>query len=294
MVMFSVVICTYNRSHVVPRAIDSVLAQDWTDLELLVVDDGSADDTPQVLAGYDDPRMRVIRRSNGGLSAARNTGILEAQGRFVAFLDDDDWVDRRWLSAFRSVIGERTGVVSCGLVLYDVTSGRSHEVGLRQHSIYPEFRGRFMAGTFAVERGLLLEVGGYAEDIRVSHQSELLLRVLPVLRHRGLEAAVVDEALLTVERREAADRPLSQPADLLDGAEYLIRHHGDALATAPHALANYHAIAGVSAAKIGDWRRSRRHLRRAVLVHRRDRRHTLRYLTSLCPPAARRIWHIAP
>lgn len=85
----SVVIPTYNRAWSLPEAVDSVLAQDYESFELIVVDDGSTDDTGAVLAAYED-RLRVIRRKNGGVSAARNTGVRAASGSLIAFLDSDD------------------------------------------------------------------------------------------------------------------------------------------------------------------------------------------------------------
>ncbi|HEY1473401.1 MAG TPA: glycosyltransferase [Pseudolabrys sp.] len=87
----SVVVPTYNRLSVLPRAIESVLTQDETDFELIVVDD-STDDTPAWLASLTDPRIRVIRpERRGGVGAARNVGIAAARAPIVAFLDSDDW-----------------------------------------------------------------------------------------------------------------------------------------------------------------------------------------------------------
>lgn len=91
----SVVIPAYNAAWCVARAIDSVLAQTFQDFELIVVNDGSTDDTARVLAGYGDA-LKVITQANGGLSQARNTGIGAARGRYVAFLDaDDGWLPEK-------------------------------------------------------------------------------------------------------------------------------------------------------------------------------------------------------
>lgn len=86
----SVILTTYNRAHLVGRAIQSVLAQTFTDFELIVVDDGSTDNTRQVVAGICDSRLVYIHQSNSGRSAARNRGLSRALGEFIAFLDDDD------------------------------------------------------------------------------------------------------------------------------------------------------------------------------------------------------------
>ena len=84
------VIPAYNAAGWVARAIDSALAQTYKDREILVVDDGSSDATPDILRGYGDA-IRVLRQDNGGLSSARNLGIQQAQGVYVAFLDADDY-----------------------------------------------------------------------------------------------------------------------------------------------------------------------------------------------------------
>jgi len=90
--LVSVIIPTHNRAWSLARAVDSVLAQDHADFELIVVDDGSTDQTPELLSGYGD-RLTVIRQPNRGVSAARNAGIGLAKGELIAFLDSDD----QWL-----------------------------------------------------------------------------------------------------------------------------------------------------------------------------------------------------
>jgi glycosyltransferase involved in cell wall biosynthesis len=85
----SVIIPTYNRARWVTEAVDSVLAQTYRDLELVVVDDGSTDDTADRLAAY-GRRIQVVRQKNLGAGAARNVGIRRARGTYIAFLDSDD------------------------------------------------------------------------------------------------------------------------------------------------------------------------------------------------------------
>src|SRR5262245_59872905 len=86
----SVIIPTFNRSRWLPEAVDSVLRQIFADFELVVVDDGSTDDTADVIAAMTDRRIRYLRRPHRGISSALNAGIREARGRFVARLDSDD------------------------------------------------------------------------------------------------------------------------------------------------------------------------------------------------------------
>ena len=89
----SVIIPTYNYGRFLAEAIASVQRQTVQDLEIIVVDDGSTDETPAVLSAIREPRLRSLRIANGGISAARNTGLELATGEYLAFLDADDrWV----------------------------------------------------------------------------------------------------------------------------------------------------------------------------------------------------------
>lgn len=87
--LVTVIIPTYNRGWILKEAIESVLSQDFGDFELIVVDDGSTDNTMEILDGYDRD-IAVLRQENHGVSAARNAGIAFASGQFIAFLDSDD------------------------------------------------------------------------------------------------------------------------------------------------------------------------------------------------------------
>jgi len=87
--LVSTIIPTYNRAETIERAVNSVLNQTWKEMEVIVVDDGSTDETVEVLKKYGD-KIRVIRQKNGGPAAARNTGIKAATGEIIAFLDSDD------------------------------------------------------------------------------------------------------------------------------------------------------------------------------------------------------------
>lgn len=288
--LFSVVICTFNRADMVGRAIRSVLAQTFEGFELIVVDDGSTDETPSMIASFEDRRMRIIRRLNGGLSAARNTGIAAASGRYVTFLDDDDRADPGWLESLAAAHGPQTGFLSCTCRM---VTPDGEPVGNRPaspHPVYPQIRGVFLAGTFAVDRTVLETIGGYDEKIPVNHQTELMLRVLPELGRRGMQAVLVDEPLVSIEQRDHTSRPLRNPSALLAGTEYLIDRHRTALRRSPATLADYHAVAGVNAVRLGRLGTARRHFWAAVRTRPYSLRHAGRLAISLASPVARRAW----
>lgn len=96
----SIIIPVYNTEKYLRRCIESVLSQSFTDFELILVDDGSKDSSPQICDEYasQDKRVRVIHKVNGGVSAARNDGLDIAKGEYVTFIDSDDWVERDYLN----------------------------------------------------------------------------------------------------------------------------------------------------------------------------------------------------
>ena len=118
----SVIVPTYNRGHLLERALRSVLTQTHQQLELIIVDDGSVDNTADVVSTYDaDSRVRYIRhQDNLGSSVARNTGIRHAQGEYIAFLDsDDEWLPtklEKQMLLFQYGSLPRLGAVNCGII----------------------------------------------------------------------------------------------------------------------------------------------------------------------------------
>ncbi len=110
--LVSVVIPTFNRGWCIRRSIDSVLSQTYTHFELIVVDDGSTDDTSEILASYGHA-VKPIPMKNAGVSAARNRGIRESSGSLIAFLDSDDYWMPQKLSVQVEFLGNHPDVLIC-------------------------------------------------------------------------------------------------------------------------------------------------------------------------------------
>jgi len=106
---FSVIIPAYNRKSFLKKAVDSVLAQTFPSFELVIIDDGSTDGTHELVLSYDDDRVRYFYGQNRGVAYARNRGIENAKGSFIAFLDSDDWWDVKKLEVAREYIDRYPG-----------------------------------------------------------------------------------------------------------------------------------------------------------------------------------------
>ena len=181
----SVILPTYNRAHLVERALASVLNQGYRDFELLVVDDGSRDDTANVVQNMSDPRIRYIRHeTNRGVSAARNTGIKAAQGYYIGFQDSDDyWLPTKLeeqvtlLHKFPEVGVVYTSLVKkCGDREVIVPE---RNASIKSGSITNELLFRNLVGTptALVKRALFGEYGGFDETMSCYEDWELWLRL---------------------------------------------------------------------------------------------------------------------
>lgn len=185
----TVLIDTYNHERFIEEALISVLEQDFpaSDREILVVDDGSIDRTPEIVRKF-EPRVRLLRKSNGGQASAFNAGILEAQGEIVAFLDGDDWWTRNKLTRVAEAMAgdPSVGIVGHGIVMV-------HRDGREQTEILREGF-RFQANTATGAR-LLRRRGAFLGTSRMTIRTKLLREIGRVPESLIIQA---DEYLFTL------------------------------------------------------------------------------------------------
>lgn len=120
MAKISVIIPVYNTEQYLRRCLESVVNQTMQDIEIICVDDGSTDGSPQILEEYRlrDSRVKVIRKENGGLVSARKTGVENAEGEYVGYVDSDDWIEPDMYEAlYKEAYNGRADLVSCGYFL---------------------------------------------------------------------------------------------------------------------------------------------------------------------------------
>ncbi|MDP4142966.1 MAG: glycosyltransferase [Bacillota bacterium] len=116
-IKLSIIVPVYNVEKYIHRCIDSILEQTFTDFELILVDDGSLDNSGRICNGYAgfDSRIKVIHKKNGGLSSARNAGLDIAQGEYIGFVDSDDWIEKdMYESLYNAMLKYDADVTICG------------------------------------------------------------------------------------------------------------------------------------------------------------------------------------
>jgi len=187
--MFSVVIPLYNKSQYVSKAIRSVLSQTFLDYELIVVDDGSTDDSLERLAGIVDKRLKVITQANAGVSAARNKGVQYSKYRYVAFLDADDWWDSHFLAGIRDLIIGFPEAALYGTSYYTVKNGRNQpaDIGLEPYfqAGYIDYFKVYAANFWVpincsfvvVEKSAFEHAGGFRTALKFGEDFDLWVRL---------------------------------------------------------------------------------------------------------------------
>ena len=189
------VVPVYDGERFLAEALDSALAQDYEPMEIVVVDDGSTDGTPDVAAGYGD-RIRYLRQENAGPSAARNRGLEASRGEFVSFLDADDlWVPGKTTLQVET-LRERPGLDWCVGHIRDFFMPERQEEA-EEHGDHPFHRQRpgFSPCTLLARRDLFEEIGGFDPELRHGEDTDWFLRALA----RDGEYEILPDLL--VERR---------------------------------------------------------------------------------------------
>ena len=180
--LVTVIIPTYNRGWILQDAIDSVLDQDFSDYELIVVDDGSSDNTREILGAYGD-RITVLRQPNRGVSAARNRGINEAAGQLIAFLDSDDlWLPGKLSTQVEFFEDNADAVINQTQEIW-IRNGQRVNPKKRHHKFSGMIFERSLAlclvspSAVMIKKSLLEAVGGFDENLPACEDYDLWLRI---------------------------------------------------------------------------------------------------------------------
>jgi len=228
--LFSVVVPAYNRVGLIARTLDSIAAQSRRDFELIVVDDGSSDGTPEAVeswcAGRPEIPSRVLRQANAGPGAARNTGIAHAVGEYIAFLDSDDIWPPWALETYAQVIPEAS---SPSLVLGSIAWFRgdpnleSLERDPLEYDLFDDFLSTRaqevqVTGNFAARREALQAVHGFAPERMNGEDSDVYLRL-------GVEpgCVVIRKPLMVLAQRDSPGSSFASLALSVKGILHKVR-----------------------------------------------------------------------
>lgn len=260
----TVVICTYNRAGLLPRAVESLLTQTYANYEVIIVDDGSADNTQDVIATFTDPRIRSFRHeSNKGLSTGRNTALTVARGEYIAFLDDDDEYLPNNLETRVHAMDSAPREV--GLVYGwrdDVDDSTGEAIDHPRETLEGDLfeyllKLGYVGGSLdiMVRKSVALEVGGFDETLRTGE--DLVFMVQAARRNH---IAVVPQVLaMRYQRHGHAQITELTPEGNLRRVQFLRRYldiYSDDLGKRPKAKASVLARSALAELRCHNWRES--------------------------------------
>jgi glycosyltransferase involved in cell wall biosynthesis len=290
--LFSVVIPTHNRAELLARAVKSVLAQTQPNFELIIVDDASSDNTTSVVSAIQDERVRYMRHEKGrGGAAARNSGIREACGEYVAFLDDDD----EWMADKLEKQGELfarhtdpdLGVVVCGsrvLKGSSVTDMIPRPRGWVFEEILA-FQRHTTTSTLLVRKSCLDHVGVFDESFPTFDEWDLLLRL-----SKEYTFDYVDQPLHVYYEHEG--ERLSNPKNEIRAMHIILDKYAEELQARPEISALHHYKLARMYIRTGDLRAARAQIAASLRKSPRNPRLWLLYMmTSLDANAFGKFYH---
>ncbi|MFQ5981414.1 MAG: glycosyltransferase family 2 protein [Candidatus Heimdallarchaeota archaeon] len=199
--LVSIVLPTHNRGHLISRAIKSILRQTYDNFEVIIVDDGSIDNTEPVVLSFNDSRIRYLRRNeNLGGSSARNMGIKASKGKFIAFLDSDDiWLPQKLERQMRifEESSPKVGVVYCEWAQFKGEKLRGHRYIKKKvregdiHKLIDNYDFFIPTPTILLRKSCLEKTGLFDERFRAQEDFDLLIRLSRHYHFRYIKTPLV-------------------------------------------------------------------------------------------------------
>jgi hypothetical protein len=273
MPIVSLIIPAYNQGHYLAEAIASALAQSVTDLEVVVVDDGSTDDTPTIAQGFADERVRYLRQENQGLAGARNSGLSVATAPLIGFLDSDDALLPDALARHCAALeADGSAGMSVGAVeLMDAGGRRIERLSAPPPTITLAdlaMGNRFAPHSLLVRRDWLDRAGGFDASLRACEDWDLWLRLVYAgCRIRTMPSQTVARYRVHgAQMTQQSERMRTAAVSTLDKLYALPDLPDDVLAIRPHAYSRIYVDAAARGLRSGDVGQSRVDLDAALAV----------------------------
>jgi glycosyltransferase involved in cell wall biosynthesis len=272
---FSIIIPSYNRAHIVLCALQGILNQTFQDFEIIIVDDGSTDNTKVILEAYStDARIKYHYQNNAGVCAARNTGAKLSNGEFLIFLDSDDTVEKSWLQDFFDALNNQNFEIAyCNIIVYQ-TNGTSKQIAANNPYGNNTGKGADMAGSWALKNEIFFKIGMYDTYIKFGENSELRLR----LGFEKPNIVLVDK--YNFNYYASPDGGSKNNQNKIDSILYILNKHKAHYDKNTRVKKLYLQNAAVAAIRIGQVKKAHELFATALVDHKKDAKLWLQYLLT--------------
>ncbi|MGG7036573.1 MAG: glycosyltransferase family 2 protein [Flavobacterium sp.] len=289
MPFFTVVIPTYNRAHIVERAIKSVLSQTFTDYEILIVDDGSIDGTVKVIESFSNDKINYIYQENKGVCSARNLGAKYSKGKYLVFLDSDDYVLENWLTDFHKILNEGDGadLVFCDLKIVDIKT-KQEKFKKAQYPFGEHFQsnyGLYLSGVFCVDRDFFLKLGGFDEKLKFGEFAEFGMRCF--LNNPTKKYTCTTGFIYEISMEGGGKNWMNR----IDSNLYIIEKHRWFFDKYSHSLRLYYQNIAVAYAKLSDMKQAKKYFWKAFVIKPTKIKTLTKCVMCFFPKLAKTRWN---
>ncbi|OGZ42308.1 MAG: hypothetical protein A3C80_00545 [Candidatus Ryanbacteria bacterium RIFCSPHIGHO2_02_FULL_45_43] len=281
----SILLPSYNRAYLLPFTIENILEQTWKDWELIIVDDGSLDNTDEVIKNFDDRRITYIKHQvNAGEAAARNTALAAARGEYIANQDsDDEWFPEKLEEEVYLLDRSPARVGAVYSSFHKTLFDGSEEIvpSAIHHQKEGNLVNTFLRSDFYITGQALLikkecykNVGGYDEKLRVLNDAEFLIRL-------ASQYEFVHNPHVRVRIKRFEDSISRNFKMRLVSREYILHKHEDLFKKFPDSFARYSYRIGHTHALLGNTDKARMYLRKAFVFSPLHIKYIAAFLLSL-------------
>lgn len=279
--LVSIVIPTYNRAHLIKRSIRSVLDQTYQNFEIIVVDDGSTDNTEEIIKSFNESKLNYIKHNrNKGAAATMNTGINYSKGDFVAFQgSDDEWLLEKLEKEMKAFEDSKVnlGVVYSGLWYIKNNEKRYvpySQITKKEGNIHNELlTGNFVSGLSVVRKTCFEKVGLFNENLPSLEDWELYIRISKYFCFK-----FIDEPLAIAYC--SSDSASTNYSNLTKSSELIVKKHLEYFNKNKKILAANYANIGLYAFLGGEEKKSRKYLRNAIIANPLKLRYLAAFILS--------------
>lgn len=263
--MITIITPTFNRRDLVQTTIQSILNQTYTNWELIIVDDGSTDDTEQVIKTYlSDSRIRYVKKTNSGQAPSLNVGASYAKGDYITFLDSDDEAYPNWLEVVAANLKDNTGILCVG-AMRKFPDGTILTEGMNVFRLFGKiWKLKFTCGSLFIKRTVFEAIGGYDADLKANIQTDLGYRLLSYIRTTNLDAVVLNDYLVQINAHDG-DRIRNNWKKRRDGSiQFINKHYRFIYENDRKEISNIYSSIAFSSYKLKERSESVRYLIKAI------------------------------
>ena len=266
---FTIITPTFNREDMLQTTIKSVQAQTFADWEMIIIDDGSTDNTEQIVKELflNDARIKYFKKPNTGQADSLNVGASKASGEFLTFLDSDDEAYPNWLEVVNNNIKQDTSVL-CVAAMRKMMNGKIVKEHMCRWKFFGEMvRYKFTCGSLFLKKHILFDIGGYDPTMRCNIQTDLGYRLLTYLKKTNQKIVALDEYLVQINLHDGP-RIRTNWEKRRDGTKQFLSKHYDFIAeNMPADIISSYAIIAFSNYKLRKRKESLQYLLKVIKLN---------------------------